>query len=132
MAIRTIRSSPVAKKDMVKLVSKAASLIRADPPARKLARKETPAAMSAAKRVAKFLRRQGARRVLVFGSLVKGTYVAGNSDIDLFFDGVPAGKESLVTGRTLLAFPDLRLDLRPAGFCEAHFREEIEESGLAI
>jgi hypothetical protein len=50
----------------------------------------------------------------------------------LFFEGVPASKESLVAGRTLLAFPDLRLDLRPAGFCEEHFREEIEESGLAI
>ena len=91
-----------------------------------------PAAMGAAKSVAKFLRQQGARRVLVFGSLVKGTYVASTSDIDLFFEGIPASKESLVAGRTLLAFPDLRLDLRPAGFCEEHFREEIEESGLAI
>jgi predicted nucleotidyltransferase len=91
-----------------------------------------PAAMGAAKSVAKFLRQQGARRVLVFGSLVKGTYVASTSDIDLFFEGVPASKESLVAGRTLLAFPDLRLDLRSAGFCEEHFREEIEESGLAI
>lgn len=88
-----------------------------------------PAAMGAAKSVAKFLRLQGARRVLLFGSLVKGTYVAGSSDIDLFFEGVPASKESLVAGRALLAFPAIRLDLRPAGFCEEHFREEIEESG---
>jgi predicted nucleotidyltransferase len=91
-----------------------------------------PAAMGAAKSVAKFLRQQGAHRVLVFGSLAKGTYIAGTSDIDLFFEGVPASKESLVAGRTLLAFPDLRLDLRPAGFCEEHFRQEIKESGLAI
>jgi predicted nucleotidyltransferase len=48
-----------------------------------------PAAMGAAKSVAKFLRQQGARRVLVFGSLVKGTYVASTSDIDLFFEGGP-------------------------------------------
>ena len=88
--------------------------------------------MVAAKNVANFLRQQGARRVLVFGSLANGTYIAGTSDIDLFFEGVPASKESLVAGRTLLAFPDLHLDLRPAGSCEEHFREEIKESGLAI
>jgi predicted nucleotidyltransferase len=43
--------------------------------------------MTAAKSVAKFLRQQGARHVLVFGSVVEGTYVAGTSDIDLFFEG---------------------------------------------
>jgi predicted nucleotidyltransferase len=86
----------------------------------------------ARKAVANFLRQQGARRVLVFGSLAKGSYVHHASDIDLFFEGVPVSKESLVVGRTLLAFPDLPLDLRPAGFCERHFVEEIEKSGLVL
>jgi hypothetical protein len=55
-----------------------------------------------------------------------------HSDIDLFFEGVPRSKESLVTGKTLLAFPELPLDLRPSGFCEDQFRKEIEESGALI
>jgi predicted nucleotidyltransferase len=91
-----------------------------------------PAAIRAAKSVANFLRRSGARRVVLFGSLLSDSYLPGHSDIDLFFEGVPRSKESLVTGKTLLAFPELPLDLRPSGFCEDQFRKEIEESGALI
>jgi predicted nucleotidyltransferase len=91
-----------------------------------------PAAIRAAKSVANYLRRLGARRVLLFGSLARGPYLPGYSDIDLFFEGIPRSKESLVTGKTLLAFPELPLDLRPSGFCEDQFRKEIEESGAVI
>jgi predicted nucleotidyltransferase len=132
MLIRTIKSSPVAKKRLVKRVSKAASLIKGKATAKKFSHKQTLGAMGAARSVANFLREHGARHVFVFGSVAKGTYLRGSSDIDLFFEGVPPSKESLVAGRALLAFPDLHLDLRPAGFCERHFREEIKEFGMAI
>lgn len=69
MTIRTTKSSPVAKKNLVKRASKAASFIKAKAPAARIAYKPTPAAMMAAKNVARFLRQQGASRVLVFGSL---------------------------------------------------------------
>lgn len=90
------------------------------------------AALHAAKRVAKFLRGFGARRVLLFGSLVNDSYLPGHSDIDIFFDGVPRGKETLVTGKALLAFPELPLDLRPSGYCEDRLQKEIERSGVSL
>ena len=62
--------------------------------------------MGAAKNVAAFLRSLGARRVVLFGSLVTGSYQPGSSDIDLFFEGVPREKESLVAGKALLEFPE--------------------------
>jgi hypothetical protein len=63
---------------------------------------------------------------------VSDSYLPGHSDIDLFFEGVPRSKETLVTGEALLAFPELPLDIRPSSFCEEQFRKEIEESGAAI
>jgi predicted nucleotidyltransferase len=93
---------------------------------------EKTAAIRAAKRVAKFLRRFGARRVILYGSVVTDRYLPGHSDIDIFFEGIPRNKETLVTGKTLLAFPELPLDLRPSGYCEDQFRKEIERSGVAV
>jgi hypothetical protein len=72
----------------------------------------------------KFLRRFGARRVILCGSVVTDRYLPGHSDIDIFFEGVPRNKETQLTGKTLLAFPEWPLDLRPSGYCEDQFRKE--------
>ena len=88
--------------------------------------------MMAAKNVAGFLRSLGARRVVLFGSLVTGSYLPGSSDIDLFFEGVPRDKETLVAGKTLLEFPELPLELRSPGFCEQGFRTHIIKYGSVI
>jgi predicted nucleotidyltransferase len=90
------------------------------------------AAMGAAKNVAAFLRSLGARRVVLFGSLVTGSYQPGSSDIDLFFEGVPREKESLVAGKALLEFPELPLELRSPGFCEQGFLRHIIKYGSVI
>jgi len=90
------------------------------------------AAMRAAKNVAAFLRSLGARRVILFGSLVTGSYLPGSSDIDLFFDGVPPSEETLVAGKTLLEFPELPLELRSPGYCDEDFRTHVVEHGSPI
>ncbi len=48
------------------------------------------------------LRQKGARRVWLFGSLSRGGYPHGNSDVDLAVEGLPA--ENLM--RTLLELED--------------------------
>jgi predicted nucleotidyltransferase len=90
------------------------------------------AAKRAAKKVADFLRSQGARRVILFGSLVTGPFHPDSSDIDLFFEGVPASKETLVAGKALLEFPELPLSLRAPGFCEQGFLAHIIKDGTTI
>jgi predicted nucleotidyltransferase len=90
-------------------------------------------ASESARRVASYLKTcHGATRVLLFGSALKGEFRAGHSDIDLYFEGVPYERELAVTGMTFCAFPDLELDLFPAGHATRELTHEVEVAGVAL
>jgi sugar lactone lactonase YvrE len=58
----------------------------------------------AAKNVAAFLRHLGARRVVLFGSLVTGSYQPDSSDIDLFLRA-PSRKGKFSGWQSLIGIP---------------------------
>ena len=90
------------------------------------------AAICVAKEVANYLReRHGATRVLLFGSLASGQYRAG-SDIDIYFEGVPARLADVATGRAMVAFAHVPLDLWPAERCAPFFRSEAVATGMPL
>jgi predicted nucleotidyltransferase len=74
----------------------------------------------------------GATRVLLFGSTAKGGFESHHSDIDLYFEGVPYERELAVTGMALCAFPELDLDLFPAGHATRDLTEEVKISGMVL
>jgi predicted nucleotidyltransferase len=90
-------------------------------------------ASDAARKVALYLKAShGATRVVLFGSALKGVFRPGHSDIDLYFEGVPYDRELAVTGMTFCAFPDLELDLIPAGHATRELTHEIELAGVSL
>jgi len=90
-------------------------------------------ASESARRVASYLKTShGATRVVLFGSALKGKFRVGHSDIDLYFEGVPYEREMAVTGMTFCAFPDLELDLFPAGHATCDLTYEVQVAGVAL
>ncbi len=80
-----------------------------------------------AHRVAAYLKGRGADRVILFGSTHTGHFYPEHSDIDLFVFGLPADQEAVIWFDTLIAFPNLRLDI----FTEASSPEYIKKEALA-
>jgi hypothetical protein len=90
-------------------------------------------ASASARRVASYLKTShGATRVLLFGSALASKFSPGHSDIDLYFEGVPYEREMAVTGMTFCAFPDLELDLFPAGHATRELSREVQLAGVAL
>ena len=90
-------------------------------------------ASASAHRVASYLKTShGATRVLLFGSALAGKFSPGHSDIDLYFEGVPYEREMAVAGMTFCAFPDLELDLIPAGHATRDLTHEVELAGVSL
>jgi predicted nucleotidyltransferase len=90
-------------------------------------------ASASARRVASYLKTtHGATRVVLFGSALDGKFSSGHSDIDLYFEGVPYAREMAVTGMTFCAFPELDLDLIPAGHATRELSREVQLAGVAL
>jgi len=90
-------------------------------------------ASESARKVASYLKTShGATRVVLFGSALKGDFRPGHSDIDLYFEGVPYDREMAVAGMTFCAFPDLELDLIPAGHATRDLTHEVELAGVSL
>jgi len=90
-------------------------------------------ASESAHRVASYLKTfHGATRVVLFGSVLKSEFRADHSDIDLYFEGVPYDREMTVTGMTFCAFPDLKLDLFPAGHATRDLIHEVQYAGVSL
>ncbi len=90
-------------------------------------------ASESARRVASYLKTShGATRVLLFGSALAGKFSPGHSDIDLYFEGIPHERELAVIGMTFCAFPDLELDLFPAGHATRELSREVQLAGVAL
>ncbi len=90
-------------------------------------------ATATVREVASYLKKeQGATRVLLFGSVVGGSFFPEHSDIDLYFEGVPYDREFTIVGRTFRRFADLELDLIPAGHAPEALKEEILATGIEL
>jgi predicted nucleotidyltransferase len=90
-------------------------------------------ACESARRVAFYLKAShGATRVLLFGSTLGDSFKSHHSDIDLYFEGVPYDRELAVTGMTLCAFPELELDLFPAGHATTDLTLEVKLAGVSL
>jgi predicted nucleotidyltransferase len=90
-------------------------------------------ASESARKVAFYLKAShGATRVVLFGSTIKGGFESHHSDIDLYFEGVPYERELAVTGVTLRTFPDLDLDLFPAGHATRDLTRDVELAGMVL
>ncbi len=90
-------------------------------------------AISAAREVAAYLKQtHGATRVLLFGSCASGDFRPGHSDIDIYFEGIAPKDDCLVTGKTVMAFVDLDLDLWPETKALPYLKEEIRKTGIVL
>ena len=89
------------------------------------------AALDLAKRAAARLRELGATRIVLFGSLARGTYVPGESDIDLYFEGLEERAGGLAMLAILDEFGETTVDPIPADCCPGYIKERIELQGGA-
>ena len=90
-------------------------------------------ASESARKVASYLKcSHGATRVLLFGSTLKGDFKPGHSDIDLYFEGIPYDREMAVAGMTFCAFPNLELDLIPAGHATRDLTHGVEVAAISL
>jgi predicted nucleotidyltransferase len=89
-------------------------------------------ALDLAHEIAAFLKaKHGATRVLLFGSRAKGT-ASPESDIDIYFEGVPRDRALKAVGQCIYAFGEAGIDYRPDCFCEPHFRKRVLAHGKLL
>jgi predicted nucleotidyltransferase len=89
-------------------------------------------AMEIAKAAAMKLRTLGATHILLFGSLAEGFFTPKESDIDIYFEGIPDEKALDATGHLLEEFGEGIIDPIPAQFCSALFKRTILSEGLPL
>lgn len=73
----------------------------------------------------------GAKRVLLFGSLVRGAPFGRNSDIDLAVEGLDPDDLFRAVGRAL-GLSDFSIDVKPLEALPAAWREKIIEEGEVL
>ena len=89
-------------------------------------------ARSDARRIASFLLRQGARRVIGFGSaFVADRRFTAGSDLDLAVEGLPPARYFEVLARAQ-ELTDLELDLVPLEAARDHIREAVRSEGVPL
>ena len=89
-------------------------------------------ALSAARRIARFLKRNGARRVIGIGSTFDPWRpFTHRSDIDLVVEGIEPRRFYSVSARAA-AMTDSRLDLIPAESATPALRRVVDESGAEL
>jgi predicted nucleotidyltransferase len=89
-------------------------------------------AMDIARRAAARLRELGATRVVLFGSLPRGTYVPGESDIDLYFEGIGKRTSDLAMLAILDEFGEETVDPIPADSCPEYIKDRVETQGIPL
>ena len=80
---------------------------------------------------ARFLREQGAKRVLLFGSLAKGRRPTVHSDFDFAVEGLPGDRLFGSVGHLLQVLPR-PVDLVELENCPTLLREQILEHGIVL
>lgn len=77
------------------------------------------------------LKKHGAKRIILFGSLGREGRFHRGSDIDLAVAGIPPQKFFRVTADLMMAL-DWHIDLKPLEEVDAFFREMILKTGEVI
>jgi predicted nucleotidyltransferase len=80
---------------------------------------------------AKFLRKQGAKRVWLFGSLAKGRRPAVHSDFDFAVEGLPPDRFFGSVGHLLQILPR-PVDIVELEDCNSLLRQQILEHGIIL
>ena len=88
--------------------------------------------MEIAKAAAKRLRSLGASRIVLFGSLARGSYRPGESDIDIYFEGIDPRKSDLAMLKLVDEFGEEFIDPIPADCCPDYIKERIDLQGLEL
>ena len=89
-------------------------------------------AQSDARRIAPFLRDQGASRVIGFGSaFAAAKRFTPRSDLDLAVEGLPRERFFAVLARAQ-AMTDFELDLVPVETATEYLRRTLREEGVAL
>jgi predicted nucleotidyltransferase len=90
------------------------------------------AALSLAKEIADFLKEKyGASRILLFGSRATGKFTS-ESDIDIYFEGVPADTALRAVGDCISHFGEESIEYRPDCFCTPYFKSRILAEGKPL
>ena len=90
------------------------------------------AALSRATEIADFLKEKyGASRVLLFGSRAKERFIP-DSDIDIYFEGVPADTALRAVGDCISCFGEESIDYRPDCFCTPYFKSRALAEGKPL
>jgi predicted nucleotidyltransferase len=77
------------------------------------------------------LKKHGAKRIILFGSLHQGDRFHRGSDIDLAVEGIPAQKFSRASADLMMAL-DWAIDLKPLEEVDDFFRKMILQKGEVI
>jgi predicted nucleotidyltransferase len=110
-----------------------AVLARREADARVLALARRERAWLAARKAAELLHdRFGARRVLLFGSLVDGEWFGDYSDVDLAAQGVPLGEFFRAVAMLQDVDPEFSMDLVDLDDCSASLLARVEAEGLPL
>jgi predicted nucleotidyltransferase len=88
-------------------------------------------ARSALPRATDILKKYGAKRVILFGSLCRAGRFHRRSDIDLAVEGIPA-QDFFRAGADLMMALDWPVDLKPLEEIDEFFRELILQKGEVI
>jgi predicted nucleotidyltransferase len=80
---------------------------------------------------ARFLRKQGAKRVWLFGSLAKGRRPTVHSDFDFAVEGLPTDRLFGSVGHLLQILPR-PVDVVELETCTPLLREQILEHGIVV
>lgn len=80
--------------------------------------------------VVRILRKHGARRIILFGSLCSGSFHS-KSDIDLAVEGIPSSALTRAFADLMMAL-DRPVDLKPLEELEPPFREHVLSTGTTL
>jgi len=97
---------------------------------RKDARERARAARRALRQAVEILRRHGATRILLFGSLCSDE-LALSSDIDLAVEGLPAAAFTRALADLMMAL-EFSVDLKPLELVEGRLRDRISSAGEVL
>lgn len=95
--------------------------------------KKREAAISKLNNVVKILYAAGAKKVIIFGSILKPCFFDERSDVDVAVEGIPEEKRLEVEGRLVDIFCDIEFDivfLEERDSVRSEILERIEKEGV--